>query len=76
MENPKNITHGRPFVLFSHRSVQESFNTGFLDPSSDRDLASTGIFSETVALEVVSSLFMWIPLKANLGLGLLRSSLP
>ena len=44
------------FVLSSLRRCSKDFDRpGFLAPSSDRDLASTGNLSETIALEVVGS---------------------
>ena len=39
--------------LISKEGVLEFEKPGFLASSSDRDLASTGTLSETVALEVV-----------------------
>ena len=61
--------------LCSHlqESVLEIERLEFLALSLDRDLASTRTLSETVALEVVASLFVWIPLEANLGLGLFQA---
>ena len=46
----------RKAILFSHLSegVLEFERLGFLASSLDRDLASTGTLSETIALEVVS----------------------
>ena len=46
----------RKAILFSHlqEDVLEFERLGFFVSSSDRDLASTGTLSETVALDVVS----------------------
>ena len=46
----------RKAILFSHlqEGVLEFERPGFLASSLDRDLASTGTLSETVALEVVN----------------------
>ena len=45
----------RKAILFSHlqEGVLEFEKPGFLASSLDRDLASTGTLSETIALEIV-----------------------
>ena len=45
-----------PFCSLIRRCYRDFERLGFLAPSSERDLASTGTLSETVALEVVSSI--------------------
>ena len=66
MENPN---HGRPFVLFSHRSVQESL-------TRIETWLALGLLPKPLPWRLLSPLFIWIPLEANIGLGSLLSSLP
>ena len=86
MENPKNNTRPSQFVLFSLESVQESLRgvssrtplceTGFWLPFQIETWLAPRLLPRPLPWRLSAPLFMWILLKANLGLGSLQSSLP